>query len=693
MKNNWIARPAGRLSATAIALAIVVVATNTAAAAAKPVKVFILAGQSNMEGKAKVSLLDYQAKQPDTRDLFKHLRNGDKWAERDDVWIKFLDRKGKLTVGFGSPGCIGPELEFGAAVGDYYGEQVLLIKTAWGGRSLYRDFRPPSAGLPPADVLEKALAELRKKKADATIDDVKKPYGESYRAMIDEVNGTLAKLQSHFPDYAGQGYEMAGFVWFQGWNDMINADYTKEYAANLAHLIRDVRKDLKAPRLPFVTGQMGVDGDSPGANIRGFKTAQAANVELAEFKGNVSLVKTDRFWDKEAELVFKKGWREHLDEWNKVGSDYPYHYLGSAKTMLRIGRAFGDAMLELRGDMPSYPIHMKVYAEPGRFGGWPANHGIWAWGDEILVGFSAGHSKDNGPERHAIDHDKPEEHLLARSKDGGKSWSIENPAEKGALIPTGRALHGITPPGLKEKPWQDCPGGIDFTDPNFALTARMTDVNAGPSRFSCSTDRGKTWQGPFRLPLFDRKGIAARTDYIVNGKHDCLLFLTAAKEDGKEGRPLCVRTTDGGKNWQFVSWIGPEPRGYAIMPSTVRLGASELLTAIRCRDGAKSWIESYRSNDNGQNWKLDGSPVPDTGAGNPASMIRLKDGRVCLTYGHRAAPFSIRARLSGDGGRTWDKEIILRDGGGGRDLGYPRTVQRPDGKIVTVYYFHDQPKG
>ena len=77
-------------------------------------------------------------------------------------------------------------------------------------------------------------------------------------------NGTLADLKTHFPDYAGQGYELAGFVWFQGWNDMINADATAEYTANLAHFIRDVRKDLKAPKLPFVIGQMGVDGDEPG---------------------------------------------------------------------------------------------------------------------------------------------------------------------------------------------------------------------------------------------------------------------------------------------------------------------------------------------------------------------------------------------------------------------------------------------
>jgi hypothetical protein len=307
------------------------------------------------------------------------------------------------------------------------------------------------------------------------------------------------------------------------------------------------------------------------------------------------------------------------------------------------------------------------------------------------VGFSAGYFKDNGPGRHAIDHDKAEEHLLARSRDGGLTWSIENPAAQGALIPVGSALHGITPPGLQEKPWQDCSDGIDFTHPDFAMAVRMTDANAGASRFYWSNDRGRSWQGPFRVPLFGQPGIAARTDYIVNGPQDCTLFLTAAKSNGREGRPLSVRTTDGGKTWQFLSWIGDEPQGYAIMPSTIRLGEGEFLSAVRCRFQSKSWLDLYRSTDEGKSWQFAGKPTPDLGEGNPASMIRLKDGRVCLTYGYRAAPFGIRARLSDDGGRSWSREIILRDDGGGRDVGYPRTVQRPDGQIVTIYYFHDEP--
>ena len=357
-----------------------------------------------------------------------------------------------------------------------------------------------------------------------------------------------------------------------------------------------------------------------------------------------------------------------------------------------LGTKLDGVTLNVREASLSPFRHVKVFAVPGRFGGWPANQGLWSWGNEILFGFSRGYYKDLG-ERHNIDRERPEEYLLARSLDGGETWSIENPAEHGALIPTGKTLHGIQPPWLKEKEWRDCPGGIDFTHPDFAMTLRMTDIGTGPSRFYYSTDRGHRWEGPFRLPLFGQKGVAARTDYLVNGPRDCLLVLTASKPDGEEGRPFCARTTDGGRSWKFVGWINDQPDGYAIMPSTIRLGPSELFTAIRRRNETKAWIETYRSRDNGKHWKLENIPAPDLGTGNPPSMIQLKDGRVCLTYGHRAAPFSIRARISNDGVRTWQPEIILRDDGGGTDIGYPRTVQRPDGKIVTAYYFHDQPKG
>ena len=366
-------------------------------------------------------------------------------------------------------------------------------------------------------------------------------------------------------------------------------------------------------------------------------------------------------------------------------TDGKIHLTYTSKERSTINHAVFDEQEILKA---RFVQHVDVYREPGRFGGWPANHGIWSWGDEILVGLSAGYYKYKGLERHAIDHEKPEHHLLARSMDGGETWRLEDPSKDGALIPAGKSLHGVAPPGQKEKEWKACPGGIDFANPNFVMTLRMTDVDVGPSRFYYSMDRGHKWQGPFRLKVGDLP-IAARTDYIVNGSSDCMIFQTAAKPDGEEGRPFCARSQDGGKTWKFVSWINETPEGFGIMPSTIRLGESELLSAIRSRNGPKRWIETYRSTDNAKTWKLDTTPAPDVGAGNPPSMIVLADGRVCITYGYRKAPYGIRARLSPDGGRTWQPEIVLRKDGGGRDIGYPRSVQRSDGKVVTVYYMHD----
>lgn len=324
--------------------------------------------------------------------------------------------------------------------------------------------------------------------------------------------------------------------------------------------------------------------------------------------------------------------------------------------------------------------NVVVFHEPGRFAGWPANNGIWSWGDEMVVGFRLGYHKDkNGG--HPIDPDRPSVARLARSVDGGHTWAIEEPSFLDA--------------DGQEKDPVPCPGGIDFTQPDFALMMRMQGSNSGYSSFYWSNDRCKTWHGPYHLPTFDRKGVFARTDYLVNGKHDLTAFMTAAKDAGGEGWPFCARTTDGGKTWRFGSWIGeqPGPGGYAIMPSTVRLSATELLTFIRCRGGEPGarrwWIEPYRSLEGGKSWRLEKENSIDN-AGNPAHLIKLRDGRLALTYGYRRAPYGIRARLSSDNGRTWSPDIILRDDGREWDLGYPRTAQRADGKLVTVYYFNDR---
>jgi len=169
---------------------------------------------------------------------------------------------------------------------------------------------------------------------------------------------------------------------------------------------------------------------------------------------------------------------------------------------------------------------------------------------------------------------------------------------------------------------------------------------------------------------------------------------TAAEDEGGEGWPFAARTTDGGKTWGLVGWIGeqPEPAGYAIMPSTLRIDDHTLFTVIRRRGvvgGRKQWwLESFVSPDNGSRWYLLSEPWVDN-AGNPPHLIELSDGRWALTYGFRRPRYGIRARLSADKGQTWGEEIILRDDGREWDLGYPRTVQRADGKLVTAYYFND----
>ena len=321
------------------------------------VKVFILAGQSNMEGKAPNTLLDYQAEAPETKDLFKHLRRDGQWIVRNDVFIKFLDRKGPLTIGFGSRDRTGAELQFGTMMGDHFDEPVLLVKAAWGGRSLFKNFRSPSAGLPSDEALKKELdqAQERVKKSNEkskkneplpTMDDARNAYGATYREMMAEVKDVFANYETLFPELKGKKLALAGFVWFQGWNDLFGgAD--KEYASNLQHFINDVRKDLQSPKLPVVIAAMGQNGSKPadGAMLT-IREAQMSMSDVPEFQGNVRAFRTDLLVDKAAEAAYPD-WKKDIEKWKKTGGDFGYHYLGSAIWFTRIGHAMGDAMLEL----------------------------------------------------------------------------------------------------------------------------------------------------------------------------------------------------------------------------------------------------------------------------------------------------------------------------------------------------------
>jgi hypothetical protein len=232
------------------------------------------------------------------------------------------------------------------------------------------------------------------------------------------------------------------------------------------------------------------------------------------------------------------------------------------------------------------------------------------------------------------------------------------------------------------------------------MMVARTGLNGGTvAWFYLSEDRAHTWQGPFALPMFGQTGIEARTDYIVNGPQDAMVFVTATTEQGDEGKGvLMARTADGGQTFDLVSWVATSEKDQLIMPASVRVDANTILTAIRCnvREGefekVLTWIDCYESSDNGTIFHYLNRPVPDVGSGgNPPALTRLQDGRICLVYGYRAQPFGIRARISEDNGRSWGEVIHLRDDGTASDLGYPRTVQRPDGTLVTTYYYNDHP--
>ena len=249
-------------------------------------------------------------------------------------------KSGKLGIGYGGDAKkIGPEYAFGLSIAERIEGPILLIKTSWGGKSLNYDFRPPSAG--PYELSEK-------ERASDQADEIKANAGRYYRAMHETVHGVLEKLEDHHPNYsAAAGYEIAGFVWFQGFNDQFSPAFRDSYQANMISFIKDVRSEYEVPNLPFVIGVLGtgITADKVAENAVSIGQREAA--KAPEFKHNVVAVESYTEYSLYSYAIFNKGWPEHFHEWDTVGSDRPYHYLGSGAFFVRLGDSFAKSMVEL----------------------------------------------------------------------------------------------------------------------------------------------------------------------------------------------------------------------------------------------------------------------------------------------------------------------------------------------------------
>jgi len=361
--------------------------------AGKPLKVFIVAGQSNAQGKAKVSTIERLTLTEDSKQMYQDMgvKDGIPSAVKDAYGVYYTDgvvakSHGPLKPGYGTnitaTTTFGPDYTFSIYMQKHLNEPFLIIKTAWGGKDLLTQFRPPSAGpFPGVDKDRKG-----------------NPIGHFYNLVIQHVNEVLADPGQYHPSYKKEdGYEIAGFVWFQGFNDLISDAYLvdknnrrgpkdySEYSRLLACFIRDVRKDLKAPAMPFVIGVVGFDGpiENTEDNQYRFRKAQEATASLPEFQGNVVAVRTEKCWDmewtrisnklndaakkkilasspglkpREMENAMGKAIKTMASEVLtpeeqkilKVGqSNEGFHYLGSAYIYGKIGKVMAEGMITI----------------------------------------------------------------------------------------------------------------------------------------------------------------------------------------------------------------------------------------------------------------------------------------------------------------------------------------------------------
>lgn len=322
---------------------LVVRPSSSAPDTKKPLKVFIMMGQSNMVGMGEIEpetakgTLSYL-----TKKLGKYpylLDEKGNWTVRNDVWyvqVTAGQRQNWLQPAAKNK-TIGPELQFGHIMGQVHDEVVLIIKASQGNRSLGWDFLPPGSERYTID--GKTYAGY-KDTPDSWIEGQPKKVvnwyaGKQYDDCVKDTHEVLDNLPKHFPDYKDQGYEIAGFVWWQGHKDQ-NPVHASRYEQNLVRLIKSLRTEFKAPTAPFVLATIGFNGwklAGPGLVVANAQLAVSGDAgKYPEFRGNVKTVEARDFWKPKEESPNQK---------------QDYHYYRNAETYMEVGNALGWAMAKL----------------------------------------------------------------------------------------------------------------------------------------------------------------------------------------------------------------------------------------------------------------------------------------------------------------------------------------------------------
>ena len=342
-----------------------------------------------------------------------------------------------------------------------------------------------------------------------------------------------------------------------------------------------------------------------------------------------------------------------------------------------------------------------VYRKEDEFCAWPFNGGMWQFEDgEIVVGFTR--SKADYSAHENIQHGKMDpdggEQVLIRSFDGGKTWpedTITTMFKRPEFDPVADAARRGETSDASYDPNADgfmLWGGFGF--PTKGKPAGVITM--------VSTDRGKNWSDPVKLPTwlpgasrYTFSFACGRPSYVVRKDGMLLLFGSASRKSlddkvtgiGESAIPVVWASWNGGASWGFLSEVELTPRlPVGILPYPLLLPNGDMLMAVRRQySGYNAYTQIYKSTDHGGTWNFF-SRVNDWGA--PANLLLMPDERIICVYGYRQEGYGIRARVSEDGGATWGEELVIRDDGGSWDLGYPRSVVRPDGNILTVYYMN-----